>query len=144
VDPLACETTRHPGGPMGVASKLKGPLKCSQAEISGWRQDWRRRLTVNSACGRSRSHRFFGNVGSVPARIAMKCALNVRIARSALLRLCMSGGTNWNAHPCSRMACCMASLAWLSRTCKSTVRPRALNGPQGHYMLGCGDGPLAT
>ena len=39
-------------GPMGVASKLKGTLKCSQADMSGARVDWQRRFKVSSVCGR--------------------------------------------------------------------------------------------
>jgi hypothetical protein len=78
---------------MGVASKLNGPLKCSQAEMSGSSSDCCRRLTVISAKDRSRSHLFLGKDGSAPARMEMKCALNVQIACSALLRRCMSGGT---------------------------------------------------
>ena len=78
---------------MGVASKLNGPLKCSQAEMPGCSSDCRRILTVIYACGSRRSPLFLGKEGSVPARMEMKCALNVRIALSVLLRRCMSGGT---------------------------------------------------
>ena len=121
VDPFACVMTLHPGGPMGVASKLYGPLKCSQAEMSGCSSDWRRRLTVISACRRRRSHLFRGKAGSTLARMARKCALNVRIARSALLRRCMSGGTFWCVHfHTSVMVSMYAALASLSRTCAST------------------------
>ena len=34
-------------GPIGVASKLKGPFECSQADMSGARVDWRRRFRVS-------------------------------------------------------------------------------------------------
>jgi hypothetical protein len=36
---------------------VKGPLKCSQADMLGVTEDWRRRLSVSSVCGRSRSQR---------------------------------------------------------------------------------------
>ena len=35
-------------GPMGVASKLKGTLKCFLADMSGSRVDWWRRFKVSS------------------------------------------------------------------------------------------------
>ena len=57
---------------MGVASKLNGPLKCSQAEMLSRSNDCRRRLTVISACGRRRSHLCLGKDGSTLARIEMK------------------------------------------------------------------------
>ena len=43
-------------GPRGVASKLKGPLKDSQAERRGAMVDWQRRLRDILVCGRSLSH----------------------------------------------------------------------------------------
>ena len=58
-----------PKGAMGVASKLKGPLKCSQAEMTGAMLDWRRRFRVISVCGRSVSHRKLENVLDSPARM---------------------------------------------------------------------------
>ena len=52
---------RQPIGPMGVASKFKGPLKCSQVDMSGERVDCQRRFKVSSVCGRSWSQRKLGN-----------------------------------------------------------------------------------
>ncbi len=69
MDPLACAMTLHPGGSIGVESKLNGPLKCSHAEMCEYCSDCRRRLTVILACGRSRSHLFMGKAGSVAANI---------------------------------------------------------------------------
>ena len=43
--------TRKPIKPRGVASKLKGPMKASQAERRGAMVDWRRRLRESSVCG---------------------------------------------------------------------------------------------
>ena len=61
--------TGHPIGPRGVASKLKGPRKCSHADISGETVDFWRRLSVSSVCGRSLSQRKLGNESEIPARI---------------------------------------------------------------------------
>jgi hypothetical protein len=36
---------------------VKGALKCSQADMLGVAEDWQRRLSVCSVCGRSRSQR---------------------------------------------------------------------------------------
>ena len=44
-------------GAEGVASKLKRPLKSSQAEVRGATVDWQRRLRESSVCGRSLSHK---------------------------------------------------------------------------------------
>ena len=51
-----------------------------------------------SACGRRRSHCDLGNAGLTLARIMRKCALKVRMARSAAFLQCISGGTSWNLH----------------------------------------------
>ena len=51
-----------------------------------------------SAWFKSRSQRLIGKSGSTPAMMAMRCALKVRIMRSAMLRRCMSGGTLWCLH----------------------------------------------
>ena len=66
---------------MGLASKLKGPLKCSQAEMAGAMLDWRGRFRLSSVCRRSFSHRKLGNVLDNPARIDRKWALKVWIMR---------------------------------------------------------------
>eukprot|EP00804_Cyclotella_cryptica_P021721 CCRYP_012894-RA/>CCRYP_012894-RA protein AED:0.42 eAED:0.42 QI:0/-1/0/1/-1/1/1/0/195 len=105
-----------PAGPSGVASKLKGPKRSSQAEIV--RLQWlaRRRFSVSSACGMSRSHLSAGKEGAVPARMARKWSLNVCIARSAALRW-TCGGTSWKVQPFEVMACRKARLASLSMIC---------------------------
>lgn len=109
--------TRHPAGPNGVASKLKGPKRSSHAESEGLQWLARRRFSVSSACGMSRSHRSAGKVGAVPARMDRKWALNVRIARSAAFRRCTCGGTSWKVHPFDVIAFWKAMLASLSRIC---------------------------
>ena len=79
-------------GAKGVASKLKGTLKCSQAEISGAMLDWWRRFRVSSVCERSLSQKKLGNVLDAPARMDRKWALKVCIIRLDALWRCMSGG----------------------------------------------------
>ena len=64
----------EPSEAMGVASKLKGPLKCSQADMAGAMLDWRRRLKVSSVWGRSLSQRKGGKVVDTPVRIERKWA----------------------------------------------------------------------
>ena len=61
--------TGQPIGPMGVASKLKGALKCSQADMSVSRVDWRRRFKLSSVCGRSWSQRKLGKESEMLARM---------------------------------------------------------------------------
>ena len=39
---------RLPRGANGVASKLKGPLKCPQEDMTGAMLDWQRRFSVSS------------------------------------------------------------------------------------------------
>ena len=48
-----------PSGAMGVALKLKGPLKSSQADMVGAMLDWSRWLSVSLVWVRSLSHRNF-------------------------------------------------------------------------------------
>ena len=48
-----------PSGAMGVALKLKGPLKSSQADMAGAMLDWSRWLSVSLVWVRSLSHRNF-------------------------------------------------------------------------------------
>ena len=47
--------TRHPVGPIGMALKLKGPKRASQAEAAVPTFGWQRRLRVSLACRRSKS-----------------------------------------------------------------------------------------
>ena len=66
-----------------------------------------------------------GKSGATPASIARKWALNVRIARSAVLRRCMFSGTSWkSAFHLSVICCRYSALASLSSTWRSTWRPR--------------------
>ena len=69
-----------------VVSKLKGPLKFSQADISGAMLNWRSRFSVSSVWGISLSQRKLGNVLETPARMEIKCALKVWIIHSAVLQ----------------------------------------------------------
>ena len=84
-----------PRGDKGVVSKLKGPLKCYQADIAGEILHWRRRFRVSSVCGGSLSKRKLVNVLDTLARIYRKQAFKVFIIYSAALRRCISGGTSW-------------------------------------------------
>jgi hypothetical protein len=126
---MACVKTQHPGGPIGVASKLKGLLRHSHVEIFGLYCDCRNKLRVNSIWGRSTSQRNFGKLGSTPARTERKCAFTfpVLIARSRALCRCISGGTSWSLHVhLSVMFSRYALLALLSNTCSSPCKPAAL------------------
>ena len=55
--------------------------------------DFRNRLVVISACGRSLSYNGGGNSGVVPTSILRKCALKFRIVTSAAFLWCVPGGT---------------------------------------------------
>ena len=59
-------------GLMGVASKLKGPMRCSQADMQGARVDWWRRFKVSSVCDRSWSQRNLGKESETPAKMERK------------------------------------------------------------------------
>ena len=48
VEGLLWIRTRQPMGPRGVASKLKGPLKCSHADVRGAMLDWWRKFIERS------------------------------------------------------------------------------------------------
>ena len=109
-------------GAMGVTSKLKEPLKCSQVDMSGAMLDWRRRFRVRSVCGRSLYHRKLGNVLDTLARIERKCALKVWIIFLDALRPCVSGGTSWGvAFNFSSIWIFYALLHSLSSTCRSKM-----------------------
>ena len=79
---------------MGVASQLNAPWKYDHADCEGSMVTCLSKFKVSSACGSKRSHKFLRKSGATPARIERKCALNVRIARSAALLRCVCGGTN--------------------------------------------------
>ena len=85
--------TLVPGGPSGVAIKLKAPCSWAYAESLLLMVDVRSRLRVMVAWSMRRSHRCLGNDGSHEHRVEMKWFLKVRIARSAALARCWLGGT---------------------------------------------------
>ena len=65
-----------------------------------------------------------GKSGSTPAKIDRKWALKVRMARSAALRRCTSGGTNWYfAFHLSVMVRLYSALASLSKIYRVTAWP---------------------
>ena len=112
----------HPIEPMGVASKLKGPLKCSYADMSRARLDWRRSFRVSSVYGRSWSQRKLGKESETPAKMESKWALKMRMACLDILQQWTSGGIIWKVqfHP-STMVQQYLALASLSRNWRSTL-----------------------
>ena len=125
--------TGHPSGPRGVALYLNAaPWKYSHVDTFGLSVAWRSRLSVNLACGSSKSQRYYGKSAATPARMARKWAFNVRMARSAALRQWMCAGTSWYFTPHSNvMMHLYSALASLSIICKSTSMPRILR----RYMI---------
>ena len=87
-------TTLEPSGLNGDAAKSNGPLKYFHAEMHGLSVACLNRLSISSVWGRSMSHINFGIAGSTPAKIAKKCAFNVRIAYLATFLWWKLGGTN--------------------------------------------------
>ena len=83
--------SKRPNRGSGV---VKWSIENSHADLVGSRVDCRKKFSVISVWGRRWSHKNFGKSGAIPARMDKKCALKVRIARSAALRLWMSGGTS--------------------------------------------------
>ena len=71
----------HPRGPRGVDLKSNGTWKYSQANIFGLRVDCLSRLSINSVWGSSKSLKFLGKVGAIPAKVDRNFALKVCIAR---------------------------------------------------------------
>jgi len=70
----------------------------------------------------------------------MKWALNVRIARSALLSRCMSGGNFWNLHfQTSVMLWRNLALTLLSMNCMSTVNCKSAPLEAVHEDIVCWD-----
>eukprot|EP00957_Ditylum_brightwellii_P095143 7246841-Ditylum_brightwellii.AAC.1 len=59
-------------GARGVALKSNALLSWASADNCGFNCKGQRRLRVKSACGRSRTHRFMGNVGSTVAKPTRK------------------------------------------------------------------------
>jgi hypothetical protein len=84
------------------------------AEILGSRLDGRSRFRVINACSRRRSQRCIGKRVSVLHNPATKWFFKVRMARSAALRLCICGGTNWNSMCLLLLNCFNSSEASLS------------------------------
>eukprot|EP00956_Cyclotella_meneghiniana_P041695 scaffold235695_cov23-Cyclotella_meneghiniana.AAC.1 len=80
--------------------------------------DCRSKFKVSTDCGNNSSHWLIGKLSATPANTEMKCPLNVWIARSAMLRLCISAGVNSTLHLFSRIACFNSSGASLSRMCQ--------------------------
>ena len=91
---FSCTCTEMPIGASGILLELNGPLRWESAETLGVALDFRNRLIVISACGRSLSHNDGGKSGTVPASIPRKCALKFRMATSAAFLWCVPGGTS--------------------------------------------------
>jgi hypothetical protein len=92
---------------------------CEKADILGATFDWRRRFKVSSVSLRRWHHAPQGewNLSLMPARIKMKCTLNVWIACSAWLCWWLPRGTSLYCICCSWMQCLNASEASLSSVC---------------------------
>ena len=113
-----------PRGAKGVVSKLKGTLKCSQAEMERAMWDCLRRFRVSLVCRRIFPHRKLGNVLDTPTRIVRKWTSKVLIMCSYALRRCMLGGTSWKvAFHFSSIWGFNAVLHLLSSICRSTFWP---------------------
>jgi hypothetical protein len=118
---------RIPGGARGVRLKSYSPCSWAYAESFGSMQEPRKRLRVNSACGRSLSQRCSEKSLSQLQRPATKCFLNVRIARSAALRRWTPGGTNWKSTSSLERRVFKRSEASLWSRCKTGCRPALHN-----------------
>ncbi len=86
------------------------------ADTVGVALDCRNRLTVISAWGSNLSQSCFGKSSATPARMLRKCALKLRIATSAALRLWQPGGTSSSLY-WLRMSSFIVSDTSLSNTC---------------------------
>ena len=69
---LAYMITQNPRGPSGVASKLKGALKYSQADRRGLSEYWSSRLRVSSSWINILPQKYLGKVGSISDRMTKK------------------------------------------------------------------------
>jgi hypothetical protein len=87
-------------------------------EILGAMLDWRSRIRVRMVCEMRLSLLLMEKELSMPERMAMKCPLNVSMALSALLRLCMLGGVSLTVHPILLMAHLSSHGASLLSTCQ--------------------------
>ena len=81
---------------------------------------------MSSIGSRRWHHRERGNLLLMLARIAMRCALQVWIARSAWLHLWLPRGTSLNWMCCCQMYCLNASKALLSSMCFFILSPTSL------------------
>ena len=75
--------TLIPGGVRGVELKSKWPYKDWYVEMFGFERDDRNKFSVSTDCSISLSHSDKMKLGSQVASSALKCDLNVWIARSA-------------------------------------------------------------
>ena len=91
--------TGQPRGTSGVALYSNGHWKYYQTEIFGLMVNCLSILSVNSIWGRIKYHKFLGKLGAIPAKVDRKCALKVRIARSAAFLRWIWGGTYWYPTP---------------------------------------------
>ncbi len=71
----------------------KNPLTSLLADLLGSRQEKQRRFSVSSTCGKNSSQSCRGHSLSTVASAAMKCSLNVVMARSEVLTRWLWGGT---------------------------------------------------
>ena len=118
--------TSHPSGAKGVRSKLKGPCTYAWAKMPGLAWDGRRMLYVSSAWGSSSHHSLIGKLSGSPARMEIKCFLNVFIATSATFLRWHPGGTSSSLHVFVMHSLRSAQTA-LSMTCFLGSRPAAFN-----------------
>jgi hypothetical protein len=78
---------------MGILLKSKNPLTSSLADLLGSRQEKQRKFSMSSTCGKNSSQSCRGQSLSTVASAAMKCSLNVAMARLAALTRWLWGGT---------------------------------------------------
>ncbi len=120
---FTCAWIAQPSGAIGFRMKSWGPWTCAYADMLGVIRDCRNKFKVSSAGSRSWHQRESGNLSSTPARIEMKCALNVCMARSAWLRRWFPGGTSSYFIPFWLMHSLKASDASLSSLCSRRPSP---------------------
>ena len=125
---FTCAWIAQPSGAIGFRMKSWGPWTCAYADMLGVIRDCRRRFKVSSAGSRSWHQSDSGNLSSTPARIEIKCALNVCMARSAWLRRWLPGGTSSYVIPFAVMHSLKASDsdASLSSLCSRRPSPALL------------------
>merc|ERR1712197_330152 len=114
--------TSHPNGANGVLSKLKLPCMYAWADMFGLACDGLRMLHVSSAWGKSSHQSLMGKLSGTPARIEMKCFLNVLMPTSATFLRWQPGGTNSSWHSSVIHSFNIADTS-LSITCFFGARP---------------------